>query len=36
LCGACRAPMQTPEPESQRIAAFIERHRKTLQGLADK
>jgi hypothetical protein len=36
LCGECRAPMQTPEPESQRIADFIERHRKTLQGLADR
>ena len=36
LCGDCRALMQTPEPESERIAAFIERHRKTLQGLADK
>ncbi len=36
LCGGCHAPMQTPEPESERIARFIERHRKTLRGLAEK
>lgn len=36
LCGDCHAPMQTPEAESERIARFIERHRKTLRGLADK
>ena len=36
LCGECRAPMQTPEPESQCIADLIERHRKTLQGLAER
>lgn len=36
LCGDCRTPMQTPEADSERIARFIERHRKTLQGLAEK
>ena len=36
LCGECRAPLQTPEPDRQRIADFIERHRKKLQGLAER
>lgn len=36
LCGQCHTPMQTPEPESIRIENFIERHRRTLQGLAER
>jgi ribosomal protein S27AE len=36
LCGKCHAPMQTPESESERLARFIERHSKTLRGLAEK
>lgn len=36
MCGECHTPMQTPEPESIRIENFIERHRRTLQGLAER
>jgi ribosomal protein S27AE len=36
LCGNCRALMQTPQSDSERLARFIERHRKTLRRLAEK
>lgn len=36
VCGMCQNPMQTPESELENIARFIERHRATLRGLADR